>query len=248
MSFTQKFREIKKLPDWVFFLPAKLILLFRMLMRHEIIDPNGYVGGKCAPAVVTIWHNRLLFFPVMCPKWERTHTAALISASRDGQYIADLCKQWEVESIRGSSSRKSVQVMGDAVDCLKRGKYVAMTPDGPRGPRYSMSRGPVRMASEMGVKIIPVAINYSSYWELKSWDKFQIPKPWAKITFVLGEAISVPENLTDEEIDTWREILRKKLNEISLVTPEMEKEAEEDDREYKKRKEAKRKKITSGGK
>ena len=242
MSLTQKFREIKKLPDWIFYIPAKLIFLFRYLMRTEIIDPHGHLGSKGAPGVIIIWHNRLLFFPVMCPRWERENTSALISASRDGQYIADLCKQWRVEAIRGSSSRKSVQVMGEAVESLKSGKYVAMTPDGPRGPRYSMSRGPVRMASETGVKLIPVSINYSSYWELKSWDKFQIPKPWAKITYILGEALYIPPDLTEMEVDEWREKLRKKLNSISGVTPEMEIEAEKDAREYAARKAAKRNK------
>ena len=244
MSFIRKFREIKKLPDWIFYIPAKLIFLFRYLMRTEIIDPHGHLGSEGAPGVIIIWHNRLLFFPVMCPRWEREHTSALISASRDGQYIADLCKQWNVESIRGSSSRKSVQVMGEAVESLKNGRYVAMTPDGPRGPRYSMSRGPVRMASETCVKLIPVAINYSSYWELKSWDRFQIPKPWAKITYVLGEALHIPPDLTEEDVEKWREELRKKLNLISGVTPEMEKEAEKDAVEYAARKAAKRNKET----
>lgn len=248
MSLKERFREIKKLPDWLFYIPAKLIFLLRFLMRHEVIDPEKFSGSRNAPAVAVIWHNRLLFFPVMCPRWERTHTVALISASRDGQYIADLCKQWDVDSIRGSSSRKSVHVMGEAVDHLKKGQFVAMTPDGPRGPRYSMSRGPIRMASETGVKIVPIAINYSSYWELKSWDKFQIPKPWAKISIVFGKTFSVPPDLTEEEVDKWREILRKKLNEISLVTPEMEKEAEKDDLEYKARKALKRNKKTSGEK
>ena len=134
--------------------------------------------------------------------------------------------------------------MGAAVESLKKGKYVAMTPDGPRGPRYSMSLGPVRMASETGVKLIPVAINYSSYWELKSWDKFQIPKPWAKITYVIGEALHIPGELTEEEVEQWREELRKKLNLISGVTPEMEKEAEKDAVEYAARKAAKRNKET----
>ena len=240
MTLIEKFRQIRKLPDFLFFLPAKIIFLLRYVMRHEIVDPHKYIGAKKAPAVILIWHNRLLFFPVMFPRWEREHTAALISASRDGQYIADLCRQWHVESIRGSSSRKSAKVMGEAMDCLKRGKFVAMTPDGPRGPRYSMSRGPVRMASETGLKVYPLAILYSSYWELKGWDKFQIPKPWAKITLKVGEPVVIPPDLTEEEVDQWREVLRKKLNEISGVTPEMEKEAERDAIEYAARKAAKR--------
>ena len=108
-----------------------------------------------------------------------------------------------------------------------------------------MSRGPVRMASEMGVKVLPVSVNYSSYWELKSWDRFQIPKPWAKITIVYGKMIRIPPDLTDEEVDQWREILRKKLNETALVTPEMEKQAQEDDVEYRAKKAAQRRKETS---
>ena len=245
MSLKQKFREIKKLPDFLFYIPAKLISFLRYVMRTEVIDPEGFVSSEDAPAVAICWHNRLLFFPVMCPLKKRKKTAALISASRDGQYIADLCKLWDLETIRGSSSRKSVQVMGEAVECLKKGMYVAMTPDGPRGPRYSMSRGPVRMACEMGVKVLPVSVNYSSYWELKSWDRFQIPKPWAKITIVYGKMIRIPPDLTDEEVDQWREILRKKLNETALVTPEMEKQAQEDDVEYRAKKAAQRRKETS---
>lgn len=242
MAMLPKFREIKKWPDWMFYIPAKLISFLRFVMRHEVIDPEGFVSSQNTPAVAVCWHNRLLFFPVMCPLEKRKNTAALISASRDGQYIADLCRQWDLETIRGSSSRKSVQVMGEALECLKKGKYVAITPDGPRGPRYSMSRGPVRLASETGVQVLPVSVNYSSYWELKSWDRFQIPKPWAKITIVYGKMIRIPPDLTEEQTDQWREILRKKLNEIALVTPEMEKQAQEDDRKYRARKAAQRRK------
>ena len=211
----QKFRSIHKFPTWIYWLPARLLQLsLHTLYRYEIVDPN-HLLDETHGIVAICWHNRLFFFAAAFPAAVRKRTCAVVSASRDGQYIADLCKQWNVESIRGSSSRKSVQVMGEAVESLKNGRYVAMTPDGPRGPRYSMSRGPVRMASETGVKLIPVAINYSSYWELKSWDRFQIPKPFAKVTLVIGEGIMIPPELPPEEAEHWRLIVENKLKEIA---------------------------------
>lgn len=221
MSLKQKFRDIKKLPDWVFFLPAKLISLMKFLMRTEVVDPFGEIAKKSPPAITVTWHNRLLFFPVMFEKWEREHTVAVISASRDGQYIADLCKQWGVGSVRGSSSRKAVQVLTGAMkSILQKKMYVAFTPDGPRGPIYTMSRGPVFLASETGVRVLPVAVNYSSYWELKSWDRFRIPKPWAKITLRVGEGIFIPKDLSEEDIKKYQEELRRRLNEVSEVKEE----------------------------
>ena len=142
---------------------------------------------------------------------------AVISASRDGQYIADLVRQMGIESLRGSSSRKGYNALHGAVKAIQSGKYVSFTPDGPRGPRYHMSTGPIYLASQLGVPIIPIAVNYSSYWSLKSWDGFQIPKPWAKVTLLLGEKIHIPRELNEAELEEYRLLVQKKLNEISNV-------------------------------
>ena len=218
MTLKQRFRQIKKFPDWIYWLPAKLLSLLRHVMRTEIIDPYGVIAAKSPPAITVTWHNRLLFFPAMFAKWEREHTVAVISASRDGQYIADLVKQFGIESVRGSSSRKAVQVLHGAMrTILRRKKYVSFTPDGPRGPKYVMSRGPIHLASETGVKILPISVNYSSYWELGSWDRFQIPKPWAKITLRLGEPVTIPSNLTDDELEYWLEYAISTVPGVSAV-------------------------------
>ncbi|OQA85536.1 MAG: hypothetical protein BWY31_01818 [Lentisphaerae bacterium ADurb.Bin242] len=217
MSLKYRFRQIKKFPDWFFWFPAKFLLLLRRVMRTEIIDDAGSIAAKNPPAITVLWHNRLLFFPAMFDRWERDHTVAVISASRDGEYIADLCRQFGIESVRGSTSRKAVQVLVGAMkSILMKRKYVSFTPDGPRGPKYVMSRGPIHLASETGVRIIPIAVNYSSYWELKSWDGFQIPKPWAKITMRLGEPVSIPPNLKEEELERWRLEVQNRLNAITV--------------------------------
>ncbi len=220
MSLKQRFRQIKKLPDWLYAPPTLLLFALRAIMRTEVRDPFGHIKAKNPPAVTVTWHNRLLFFPVMFPKWERTHTMAVISASRDGQYISDLVRKMGIESLRGSSSKKGFHALQGAIRAIREGKYLSFTPDGPRGPKYRMSSGPIYLASQEQVPIIPVAVNYSSFWALKSWDGFQIPKPWAKVTLQLGEAISIPKDLSEREMELWRLEVQKRLNDISGVKNE----------------------------
>lgn len=219
MSLKQQFRQIKKLPGWIYYPAVWLLYGYKLLMRTEISDPGGYLKSQPPPAVTITWHNRLLFFPLMFPKWHRSRTMAVISASRDGQYISDLVARLGIGSLRGSSAKKGFNALHGAVKAVQSGKYVCFTPDGPRGPRYRMSPGPVYLASQMKIPLFPLAINYSSFWELKSWDGFQIPKPFAKVTLVIGEPIPVPENLEHGEIEKYRKLAEDSLNRISLADP-----------------------------
>jgi lysophospholipid acyltransferase (LPLAT)-like uncharacterized protein len=78
-----------------------------------------------------------------------------------------------------------------------------------------MSQGPIHLASTSGIPILPIAINASSYWQLRSWDKFQIPKPCSKLTLVIGEPIRIPEGLDDAGIEQYRQMVQGKLLEIT---------------------------------
>ena len=148
-------------------------------------------------------------------------TCAVISASRDGQYIADLAGQMGVRSIRGSSKKKGYSALHGVLEAIEAKDFVCFTPDGPRGPRYRMSQGPVYAAGKLGVPVIPLAINYTSYWELKSWDRFQIPKPFSNVTVHLGKKIFIPPELSPEELEQYRALVEQRLNEVSLVQPEL---------------------------
>ena len=220
MNFlTYRFRQIKKLPGWIFWLAAKIMFCIRHLMRTEIIDDCNTLQARNPPAIGLLWHNRLLFFPTLFPRWERQHTMAVISASRDGEYIADLCHYFGVESVRGSTKSGAVKVQLGANRVVQEGKYIIYTPDGPRGPKYHVSPGPIRLASENGIRIVPIAVNYSSYWELKSWDNFQIPKPWAKITLRLGPFFNVPPNLSKEELKWWCQEAERRMMAVTVDKP-----------------------------
>ena len=219
VSLKYKFRQIKKLPGWIYILPALLLrVLYRCCFRHELIDPHNYSYEGTGMIGVT-WHNRLLMFPTMFPKVMRKRTVAVISASRDGQYIADFAAQFGAKSIRGSSTRQGVKVLHDAIRTIKGGCMVIFTPDGPRGPRYHMSKGPIHIASKLGIPVVALGINYSAYWAVKSWDGFRIPKPWAKLTLVIGNEVHVPPDLTADELEHWRQVAEDELNRASLVEP-----------------------------
>lgn len=213
----QKFRNIKKFPDWLFLPIVGLMYFYKILMRRRYDDRVGVLQNPNPPGIAVTWHNRLMFFPLMFPKKLRRCTSAVISASRDGQYVADLVHWMGIDSIRGSSSKKGMNAVNGAVKALQANRYVAFTPDGPRGPRYHMSSGPIYLASRFQVPVYPVSVNYSSCWELKSWDRFQIPKPFAKVTLVIGEAIHIPPDLTDEEAEQWRVTVENKLKEVAEV-------------------------------
>ena len=92
----------------------------------------------------------------------------------------------------------------EAARALREGLYVALTPDGPRGPRYRIKPGVVQLASMTGAEIVPICVNADRYWSFRSWDGFQIPKPGAILTLVIGEAISVPPDLSREELERVR--------------------------------------------
>jgi hypothetical protein len=214
------FRQIKKLPGWIYFPAALLIKTVLKLMKKEIHDPLAGADAGKFPYVTVIWHNRLLFLGAIFPRKVREKSVAMVSASRDGQYLADLLAQFQVGSIRGSSSKRSGTVVREAVAALESKFNVVITPDGPRGPRYRMSPGPIQLARLTGAPIVPVSINADSYWELRSWDRFQIPKPWTKITLEIGAPIPIPPDLDDDTFEKYRQLVEAKLLAITKDRPE----------------------------
>ena len=212
-----KFRQIKRFPRWIYWLPARILqLMCHTLYRIKIDDPDNLRFTK-GGLIGLAWHNRLFFFPAIMPAVSRKRTAAVVSASRDGQYIADLISMFGIRSLRGSSSRRGVNALLDSVKVMREENLnVVFTPDGPRGPKYKMKPGPVMLASLTGAPVCPLSINASKYWTVKSWDGFQIPKPGATLTLVFGKPVTVPKNLEGEEIEKWRLVLENALNEITV--------------------------------
>ncbi|MBE6356860.1 MAG: DUF374 domain-containing protein [Lentisphaerae bacterium] len=216
MSFKQKFRQLKKLPTWIYWFPATLMKLsFRFLYRYELIDPLNLAQDPSKIIAIT-WHNRLMFICMAFPKQAMYKTSAVISASRDGQYLSDFMKFFHVKALRGSSSKKGANALLGAIREIESGRNVVFTPDGPRGPKYVIKNGPVVVASKTGGAVVPIVLNASKCWSLKSWDNFQIPKPFSTLQMIVGEPIYVPADADENTIEFFRKKAEQALLSITV--------------------------------
>jgi len=217
----QRFRRIQRWPQWLFWPLVWLLRGYLLLMRKEIRDPQQLLCPERFPMVAVLWHNRLFFYPLMLDRRTRQRTANLVSASRDGQYLADLMTLLGFRVIRGSTRKRAAIALRGALAELRRGNAVGISPDGPRGPCYQLSRGPIILASRTGLPVLILAINHSHYWTLRSWDRYQIPKPWARVEMIAGGLVHIPPDLDEAGIEYWRREIERQLNDLNQV-PEPE--------------------------
>ena len=201
-----------KLDSW----PARLLItvgfgLYRLwarTLRLQVEDPHNVIAFvQQQPVIFAIWHNRLLMLPrVFDPSFQTRQSYGLISASRDGDLIAIFIERSGYGTIRGSSSRKGVIALRQLVDMLaSREGNVLVTPDGPRGPVYQVSQGVVFLAQKSGAPIVPIHMEYTSCWRMKSWDRFVVPKPFATLRAIFGAPIHLgplehPEQFEAEQL------------------------------------------------
>src|SRR5687767_11246826 len=142
-------------------------------------DESGIIGKTNEPLLFCLWHNRLALAMKIYLDYVRKHhpgsgLAALISASRDGAMLAAVLTRFGVQPVRGSSSRRGPQSLVELVSWTKKGYLAAITPDGPRGPRYQVQEGIISLAQVTGLPVIPVSTHLAGKICLKSWDQFQI--------------------------------------------------------------------------
>jgi lysophospholipid acyltransferase (LPLAT)-like uncharacterized protein len=145
--------------------------------------------------VCVCWHNELLMSPQAYRKIHKTQPAsAIISSHFDGSLIASTLNMLKIRPLRGSSKKGARQVLLQAFKSIKSGEEVLITPDGPRGPRHSMSDGAIGIALKSKLPIFVMNYKAEKYWMLGSWDRFVIPKPFTKIDFYI-------QSLSFEEMD-----------------------------------------------
>lgn len=140
------------------------------------------------PTLYVLWHSRIL--PLLALH-KHEGMVLLISRHRDGGYLADLAEGWGYRSVRGSTKRGGEVGLLGIVRALEEGARVALTPDGPRGPRERVQPGAVAAAQHAGVPIVAVGARTASAWYLNSWDRLCIPQPFARIDVEYGAPIHI---------------------------------------------------------
>lgn len=164
------------------------------------------------PAIYVLWHGRL----IPCSYYHRNHRlATLISRHRDGDYIAGVVERWGYQVVRGSSSRGGAAALLQMVRLLREGTSLAITPDGPRGPRQTMKTGPLYAAQRAGVPIIPVTAGSDSAWWFEGWDRFMVPRPFARIRMIYGEPLFVPAEADGAQIERLAQELGARLDRMT---------------------------------
>jgi len=187
---------------------AGIVRLVVATLRIHVRDEAGVLGGPSEPRLIWVfWHNRLFVIPHLLNHYlPQRPGSALTSASKDGEILAAFLQRFHIRPIRGSSSRRGAAALLEMKRLIAQGYDVAITPDGPRGPRYKLNAGPIALAQKTGALVMPIRVQYSRFWQLKSWDAFRIPKPFARVDITLLPLRTVPptENETDFEEERAR--------------------------------------------
>lgn len=182
-------------------------LWFTYRKHYHFIDEP--IEEQC---IAVTWHGELLISPQVYRELRKNQeTSAIISQHFNGELIARVLGFFKILGLRGSSKRGATSVLINAIKAIKKGRTIMITPDGPRGPRYSMSDGAVALALRSKLPIMVVNYIPSSYWQLGSWDKFLIPKPFSKLE-IYHQVI----NFDNMDKDEAKKHLKSTMNSYSL--------------------------------
>jgi len=149
------------------------------------VEPLRQAGR---PVVAVVWHGRLL--PVAF-RHRREGVGVLVSRHRDGGYLAGVAARWGYSVVRGSTRRGGAAGLRGIVRLLEEGHDIAVTPDGPQGPAERVQAGAVVAAQRVCAPIIPIAAAADRGWWVESWDRFLVPKPFARVRLAYGAPIAV---------------------------------------------------------
>jgi lysophospholipid acyltransferase (LPLAT)-like uncharacterized protein len=205
---------------WLVAIAFRLLQIWTRTLRYEVDDRSGLSIPPVTENVIgALWHNRLLIICPVLKKFVRHRPGVgLVSASRDGDLVADLTQRCGYGVVRGSSSRFGASAMLELTDVLSSGLDVLITPDGPRGPVYKVGAGIIFLAQKSGALIQPIHMEFSSCWRAKSWDRFILPRPFSKVRVIFGQFHRVAPTTTAEEFE--RERLR--LQDVMMQLVERE--------------------------
>lgn len=173
-------------PVWVARLFGPVLSLLARTWRVEVRAEGRWrslaTGG--GGYIFLLWHEALL--PLL---WKHRHQgiAIVVSEANDGRYLAEYARRIGYRCLSGSSTRGGVRALVGAMKALEQGIPVAFTPDGPRGPRREVKPGMLAAAVRTGRPILPIHAEADRAWRLRSWDRFMIPKPFARVRIGYGE-------------------------------------------------------------
>ena len=209
-----KMKALSFIGRWVFQL---LFFLNKVKIHGEDNLLQLAKAGK--PIMVCVWHGRLLF-----PSWyirlKMTNLHAIASHHSDAEIMARILKHWGYSLIRGSTRKGGKAVVQKMADVFKNGGIVAVTNDGPKGPPRIAKAGSAGLAIKYNVNMITITGSATKYWQMKSWDKFMLPKPFGRIDILVAPPlqIDIPPANNEEEIKLLSDYMNHYQDEVDRIT------------------------------
>jgi lysophospholipid acyltransferase (LPLAT)-like uncharacterized protein len=212
--------------------PWAVNTLYRSL-RTEVLggEPLESLRERYGATIYAGWHA--LFIGEVFPH-RFTEGYLLVSEHGDAAMGSLIWGQLGYGFVRGSTTRGAVRALAQCVRLVRSGHDLGVTPDGPRGPRTVAQPGTIYIASKSGCPIVPMGFASSRYWEFHSWDRFRLPKPFARAVVQYGEPLLVPRDLSEDDVEAWRQRLTdgirwatREAEKAVGLTPEEEEEGEE---------------------
>lgn len=198
------------------------IQLVGSTMRFRKHDGAGLFSGPQAPPrmIFALWHNRLALAPLVHRRfllgpWPGRRVAGLVSASRDGGFLARVMELFGIQPVRGSTSKRGAQALLELTRAAEAGADLVVTPDGPRGPCYKVQEGVIAAAQITGLPIVP--FSYDLRWKIRirSWDRFQVPLPFSRCDLRSGEPVRVPRDADAAARRAARDLLEARLRALT---------------------------------
>jgi len=178
----------------------------------EGMETFDRISARNEKAIMAFWHDRIF----LATYYFRDRDILVItSKSFDGEYTARFIQRFGYGTIRGSSSRGGSKALIEMIRAMRRGVPTGFTVDGPRGPRHVAKPGAVLLAKKTGNPVIPFTVEAENYWTLKSWDKMQIPRPFARARVIVADPIYVPSDASEELMEAKLAELEESLSKLS---------------------------------
>jgi lysophospholipid acyltransferase (LPLAT)-like uncharacterized protein len=204
--------KVKDIHGWrrVFLYPFGLLLrAWGASLRFELSAASlAHLRKTDEPIAIVLWHNRLFLTSEIFRRYRQGRTIyGLVSASKDGAWLAAFFSLVGIRTVRGSSSKLGREAVTTLVEVMRAGHDIGITPDGPRGPLYDFKAGGLIVARRVHAPLVLLGATFESSWQLRSWDRFYLPRPFSKVRL---HAEWVPSaDLTDR--DEAARLLRERL-------------------------------------
>ncbi len=208
-SFTKKL-GLALIPPTVYWILN--IIAATMRIKTVNYDVCRALADKNENCIFSCWHGRLGMMPFT---YKNRKLTGLISRHSDGELLARFFKKFNIEAVRGSTTRGATEGLRAMIRAARSGRDLGITPDGPKGPPRLAQMGVIQAARLTGLPIIPVTFAASSKATFSSWDSFIFPYPFARGIFIYGDAITVKRDATPEEMEAKRLEVERAMNEIT---------------------------------